>query len=340
MTEGSGRRWRVAAVALAVVVLPAACSGNAPSALRPKGPNAEKIAGVWWLMFGLATAVYVVVAGLIIAAAMRGRRAGAGEGEGEGRPSRITDNGFIWIGGVIAPVVILGGLAVVTVSTTNDLRKVEPGALRIEVTGYQWWWEVRYPDDGVVTANEIHIPAGRPVEIGLRTGDVIHSFWVPELAGKVDQIPGQRNVIRLQADEPGTFRGFCAEFCGLQHAKMQFLVIADTPADFTRWITRRQRPAGPPPSERAALGQVVFNRNTCGACHTVRGTDARGTRGPDLSDLADRTTLGAVSLENSRAHLAEWIENPQEAKPGNLMPPSYLPPDELEALLDYLESLR
>jgi cytochrome c oxidase subunit II len=237
-------------------------------------------------------------------------------------------------------VVILGGLAVVTVSTTNDLRRVEPGALRIEVTGYQWWWQVRYPDDGVVTANEIHIPAGRPVEMGLRTGDVIHSFWVPELAGKVDQIPGQRNVIRLQADEPGTFRGFCAEFCGLQHAKMQFLVIADTPADFTRWITRRQRPSGTPPTEEAALGQVVFNRNTCGACHTVRGTDARGTRGPDLSDLADRTTLGAVSIENNRKNLAEWITDPQEAKPGNLMPPSDLAPDEVEALLDYLESLR
>ena len=312
-----------------------ACSDDAPSALDPAGSEARRIADVWWLMFGLATAVYVVVGGLIIAAAMRGRR----EGEG-GRRSRITDSGFIWVGGVIAPVVILGGLAVVTVSTTNDLRRVEPGALQIEVIGHQWWWEVRYPDDDVVTANEIHIPVGRPVEIGLRSDDVIHSFWVPELAGKVDQIPGQRNVIRLQADEPGTFRGFCAEFCGLQHAKMQFLVIADTPSDFARWITRRHRPAGPPPTERAARGQVVFNRNTCGACHTVRGTDARGTKGPDLSDLADRTTLGAVSLDNTRRHLAEWIENPQEAKPGNLMPPSYLPPDELEALLDYLESLR
>lgn len=326
-----GRLWP-----LAVAVLAAACSDDSPSALDPKGPNAERIAGVWWLMFGLATAVYVVVAGLIIAAAMRGRRTG----EGEGRPSRITDSGFIWVGGVIAPVVILGGLAVVTVSTTNDLRRVEPGALRIEVTGHQWWWEVRYPDDDVVTANEIHIPAGRSVEIGLRTKDVIHSFWVPELAGKVDQIPGQHNVIRLKADEPGTYRGFCAEFCGLQHAKMQFLVIADTPADFTRWITRRQRPSGTPPTEEAALGQVVFNRNTCGACHTVRGTDARGTKGPDLSDFGDRETIGAVSLDNNRKNLAEWIKDPQESKPGNLMPPSHLAPDELEALLDYLESLR
>lgn len=330
------RRRRLYAPAAVVAVLAVACSDDAPSALDPKGPNAERIAGVWWLMFGLAAAVYVVVGGLIIAAAMRGRRAG----EGQGRPSRITDSGFIWVGGVIAPVVILGGLAVVTVSTTNDLRRVEAGALRIEVTGYRWWWQVRYPDDDVVTANEIHIPVGRPVEIGLRTKDVIHSFWVPELAGKVDQIPGQRNVIRLKADEPGTYRGFCAEFCGLQHAKMQFLVIADTPAEFTRWITRRQRPSGTPPTEEAALGQVVFNRNTCGGCHTVRGTDARGTEGPDLSDFGDRRTIGAVSLDNNRKNLAEWIRDPHESKPGNLMPPSYLAPDEMEALLDYLESLR
>jgi cytochrome c oxidase subunit 2 len=320
--RAGGRRRRLVTLAVSVALLAAACSEDAPSALRPKGPNAERIAGVWWLMFGLATAVYVVVAGLIIAAAMRGRRAAEGEG---GRPSRITDSGFIWVGGVIAPAVILGGLAVVTVSTTNDLRRAEPGALKIEVTGYQWWWEVRYPDDDVVTANEIHIPAGRPVEIGLLTEDVIHSFWVPELAGKVDQIPGQRNVIRLKADEPGTYRGFCAEFCGLQHAKMQFLVIADTPADFARWITRRQ---------------LVFNRSTCGACHTVRGTDADGTKGPDLSDFGDRETIGAVSLDNNRKNLAEWIKDPQESKPGNLMPPSYLAPDDLEALLDYLESLR
>ncbi len=323
----------LAAVAAALVTV--GCGGDPPSALNPKGPQAERIAEVWWLMFAMATAVYVVVAGLIIAAAMRGRRAP----EGEGRPSRITDSSFIWVGGVIAPALILGVLAVVTVDSTNDLRRSEPGALRIEVTGYRWWWDVRYPDHGVVTANEIHIPAGRPVELGLRAADVIHSFWVPELAGKVDQVPGQRNVIRLQADKPGTYRGFCAEFCGLQHAKMQYLVIADSPADFTRWITRRQRPPGGPASEEAALGQVVFNRSTCGACHSVRGTQARGTSGPDLSDFGSRTTIGAVSLENNHVKLAEWIRNPQESKPGNLMPPTFLAPEELDALVAYLESL-
>ena len=332
-----GRRQRaVLPVAAALALVAAACGGDSPSALNPKGPGAERIADVWWLMFGLATAVYLVVAGLIVAAAMRGRRVP----EGEERPSRISDSWFIWVGGVIAPAVILGGLAVVTVSATNDLRRVEPGALRIEVTGYRWWWDVRYPDDDVVTANEIHIPVGRPVEIALEAADVIHSFWVPELAGKVDQIPGQRNVIRLRADEPGTYRGFCAEFCGLQHAKMQFLVVADPPAEFARWITRRQRPVGGPTGEQAALGQVVFNRSTCGACHAVRGTDARGTTGPDLSDFASRTTIGAVSIENTPENVAEWIRDPHESKPGNLMPPTYLPPEELAALVAYLEGLQ
>ena len=329
------RRHRVLGFAAAALAVLAACSDDAPSALDPKGPGAERIAGVWWLMFGLATAVYVVVAGLIVAAAMRGRRVP----EGEERPSRIKDSGFIWVGGVLAPAVILGGLAVVTVNTTNDLRRVEDGALRIEVTGYRWWWDVRYPDADVVTANEIHIPVGQPVEIGLESADVIHSFWVPELAGKVDQIPGQRNVIRLRADEPGTYRGFCAEFCGLQHAKMQFLVIADPPDEFDRWITRRQRPVGGPSGEEAALGQVVFNRSTCGACHAVRGTDARGTSGPDLSDFGSRTTIGAVSIENNSSNLAEWIRDPHESKPGNLMPPTYLPPEDLDALVAYLEGL-
>ncbi len=335
MTPGRRRWFRLTPLAVATSLLALSCGRDSPSALSPKGPNAARIAEVWWLMFGLATAVYVAVAALIIAAAMRGRRAG----DDEGRPSRITDSSFIWVGGVIVPSVILGVLAVVTVNTTNALRRSEPGALRIEVTGYRWWWDVRYPDQGVVTANEIHIPAGRPVEMGLRSADVIHSFWVPELAGKVDQVPGQRNIIRLKADEPGTYRGFCAEFCGLQHAKMQVLVIADPPADFARWITRRQRPAGGPASEEAALGQVVFNRSTCGACHRVGGTDARGTSGPDLSDFASRTTIGAVSLENNRRNLAAWIRDPHESKPGNLMPPTYLPPHELAALVAYLESL-
>jgi cytochrome c oxidase subunit II len=328
------RRRSLAAAVVALALAAAACSDDAPSSLDPKGPNAERIAEVWWLMFGLATLVYVVVGGFILIAAFRGR------GTDEGRPSKISDNAFIWAGGVLAPVVILAVLAVVTVDSTNDLRPRPTGdALRIEVTGYRWWWDVRYPDLGVVTANEIRIPAGRPIDLGLHTADVLHSFWVPELAGKLDQIPGQRNLLRIRADRPGEYRGFCAEYCGVQHAKMQFLVIAEEPAEFERWVVRQQRPQGTPPSEQAAQGQLVFNRSACSGCHAVRGGDTGQVIAPNLSDFGSRRTLGAGSAPNDPETLARWITNSHAIKPENLMPPMYLPPDEVRALVAYLESL-
>ena len=332
----SGRRRRaVVPVAAALALLAAACSGDSPSALNPKGPAAERIAGVWWLMFGLATAVYVVVAGLIVAAAMRGRRIP----EGEERPSRITDSGFIWLGGVVAPAVILGGLAVVTVNATNDLRRVEPGALRIEVTGYRWWWDVRYPDDGVVTANEIHIPVGRTVEVKLASADVIHSFWVPQLNVKQDQVPGMDNRIVLKADEPGRYRGQCAEFCGLQHAHMAFFVDAQPPAEFQQWLAQEGAPAATPATPRATGGRAVFLGSSCAGCHTIRGTTAAGTLGPDLTHMASRETIGAGTLPLEREALTQFVRNAQDAKPGSSMPPTELSPQELSALVDYLMGL-
>ena len=338
MTRPGPRNLRRRAAPAAVVasgLVASACSSNAPSALEPRGPAAQQIADIWWLMFFLATVVYLVVGGLIIVGALRGRGT-----EGQGRPSRISDDAFIWVGGLIVPAVILAILAVVTVQSVNTLRKPEKNALQIEVTGYRWWWEVRYPKEGITTANEIRIPAGRPVSIGLRTADVIHSFWVPELAGKVDNIPDHRNVLNLKAEKPGVYRGQCAEFCGIQHAKMAFLVRADPPATFNRWVARQQRPPSTPVGESAAKGQLVFNRSTCGACHTIRGTEARGTYGPDLTDFGDRRTIGAVAVPNTRANLAKWIVDAQSFKPGNLMPPIHMPPDDVTALLDYLESQR
>lgn len=328
------------AAPLTVVVaglLVSACGGdNTPSTLSPKGPAAERIAGVWWLMFGLATAVYLVVGGLIVLAALRGRGT-----EGEGRPSRFSDRQFIVIGGLVVPSIILAVLAVVTVTSTDALTKpAEKDALKVEVTGYRWWWQVRYPDERIVTANELRIPAGRQVEIKLHSRDVLHSFWVPELAGKVDMVPGQTNEIRLEADEPGVFRGECAEYCGVQHAKMAFLVVAERPAAFERWVARQQRPPPTPANEQEARGQAVFARSTCGACHTVRGTEARGTAGPDLTDFGSRRTIGAASVPNTTAHLSGWIVDSQSIKPGNLMPPIDVEPADLSALVEYLESLR
>jgi cytochrome c oxidase subunit 2 len=330
-------RRRLLRVTLLLVALAAAACGNdaSPSITDPKGPAAERINSVWWLMFGLATAVYIVVAALIIMAALRGRGTG-----GEGKPSRISEGKFIWIGGLIVPTVILGVLAVVTVQTTDALRQPDKNPLKIEVTAHQYWWAVRYPQQDITTANEIRVPAGRPVEMGLRSDDVIHSFWVPQLAGKVDSVPGQRNVIRFTAESPGEYRGFCAEYCGVQHAKMQFLVIAETPGAYERWVARQQRPRSGPSNEREAAGELAFMKSTCAGCHAVKGTEARGTIGPDLSDLGSRRTLGAVSVPNNRANLAGFISDSQKAKPGNLMPPIHLDPDDLNAIVDYLESQR
>jgi cytochrome c oxidase subunit 2 len=310
------------------LVLLAACSRQSPNALDPQAPAAKSVASVAYLMFGLATVVYVVVAAFIIIGALRGKK-----------ESRISDGAFIWIGGLVVPSLILAGLAVVTVKTTDTLRKPDADALRIEVTGYRFWWGVQYPDEKVATANEIRVPAGRPVEIGLQSEDVVHSFWVPQLAGKVDMVPGQRNVIRFTADKPGEYRGQCAEFCGLQHAKMALLVVAEEPGEYERWVIRQQRPRGGPGSEREAAGEQVFMRSSCAGCHTVRGTEAQGTKGPDLSDFGTRRTLGAVAAENNTANLAGWIANSQSIKPGNLMPPVQLEPDELLNLVEYLEGL-
>ncbi len=326
------RRRAGASTLVLVSLVLVACSEDSPNALDPAGPDAESIADVSWLMFGLATAVYVVVAGFIILGALRGTK-----------PSRISDNAFIWVGGLIAPVLILAVLAVVTVKTTDALRAPDPGPLEpleVEVTGYMWWWAVRYPAEDITTANEIRVPAGRQVVVGLRTEDVIHSFWVPELAGKVDMVPGQRNVIRFTADKPGVYRGQCAEYCGLQHAKMAFLVVAEEPGTYERWVARQQRPRGGPTSELVAQGEQVFMSSACAGCHTIEGTEARGTRGPDLSDFGSRRTIGAASVPNTRAHLAGWLVNSQSIKPGNLMPPVQLAPDELLSLVAYLENQR
>jgi cytochrome c oxidase subunit 2 len=214
---------RTANLVAATVVLGAVlggCGGAHQSIVNAKGSEAQRIAGVWWLMFGLAAAVYVIVAGFILVGAFRGRRTETG------KPSRLTDDGLIWVGGLIVPTLILIVLAVVTVQSSTHLRVTQKGALRIEVVGKQWWWQVTYPDTGFETANEIHIPVGRQVIIGLDSDNVIHSFWVPPLAGKVDTIPGQHNQLVFTAEQPGVYIGHCAEYCGIQHANMNFAVIA------------------------------------------------------------------------------------------------------------------
>jgi cytochrome c oxidase subunit 2 len=220
----------------------------------------------------------------------------------------------------------------------STLARAQASSLEITVTGHDWWWEARYPN-GAVTANEIHVPAGQRVHINLRSADVIHSLWVPELAPKIDLIPGRANEMWIQADHPGSYRGQCAEYCGLQHAHMIFFVVADTPADFQTWMKDMAAPAQTPSTPLAVQGQQVFLSNTCIGCHAIRGTPANVQLGPDLTHMATRSTIGAGTLPLSPQTLEQFILAPDQIKPGVTMPPTSLTPEQLRALVAYLLSL-
>lgn len=302
------------------------------SVTRPFGPAAARINELWWVMFWIAAVVCAVVFVFLALAIFR---------NGGGRRARPLSVRFVVIAGAIIPAVVLVGLLVYSLGT-NRVLAAPPAdeALTIEVIGHQWWWEVRYPESGVVTANEVIIPVGVPVRLEFSSVDVIHSFWVPALNGKMDLIPGQTTELPLQASEPGEFFGFCAEFCGVQHAKMNVLVAAREQAGFEEWLAAHQEPAPASNDAEVLEGQQVFLGSACVYCHTVRGTNASGKLGPDLTHLASRRLLGAGAIPNTRGNLAGWIVNSQTIKPGNRMPPMYLDGEELQSLLTYLETLR
>lgn len=303
--------------------------------LDAAGPAAAQINVLWWVMFGVGTLVYVIVMGYMLVALFRRR---SGEFDPDNRPTEGTRI-VIW-GGAVIPAVILVGIFGFTVFTMGAIREPQVTEdLVIEVTGHQWWWDVRYPELGFRTANEIHIPAGQPVSVKLLSDDVIHSFWVPQLHGKLDMIPGQVTEFWLQADEPGTYLGECAEFCGIQHAKMQFLVIAQEEEAFRQWVADQQQPAPEPTTELTQEGLQVFLDTTCLNCHAIQGTEATGDLGPDLTHLASRRTLAAGTVPNNRGNLGGWITAPQSIKEGSLMPPTHLTGPQLQALLAYLETL-
>jgi cytochrome c oxidase subunit II len=321
---------------------PAPADTDIPSALDTRGPVSAIISQEWWIQFALGTLVFLIVLGLLLYILyVRGLRHRYPQEIPVDMAPVPEGRLWIWIGGVIVPAVILLFLLGLSMYTHRSLAAPDRAiAVTIEVIGHRWWWEVRYPNEGVVTANEIHIPVGEPVEILLTSRDVIHSFWVPQLAGKLDLNPGAVNSMWLQADEEGIYRGICAEFCGLQHANMQFMVVALPPESFQAWITRQQQPAPlPEPGTSEFVGQQVFLGSSCVYCHTVQGTNASGDLGPDLTHIASRLTLAAGILDNNRGNMGGWIIDPQHIKPGNLMPSTQLTGSELQALLDYLDSL-
>jgi cytochrome c oxidase subunit 2 len=273
---------------------------------------------------------------LLALARARGRRSEADPRPGADAP-RLTS----WIvgGGALIPALVVAALLLSTLRSLNAVTPVARAPLRAQVVGHQWWWEIRYPEHGVVTANELHVPVGQAVEVELLSPDVIHSFWVPALHGKRDLIPGRSNSLRLEASRAGVYRGQCAEYCGWQHARMAFLVVADSPERFRAWLAAQRAPAPEPDEPLRERGRDLF-LGFCAACHTVRGTSAAGRFGPDLTHLGGRRTLGAVLLPNTAENLAAWIVDAQAFKPGNKMPRMPLEPGVVAALVAYLGGLR
>jgi cytochrome c oxidase subunit II len=302
------------------------------SALHPAGPAATIIADLWWFLFFLCSAVFVIVMAFLAYAIFKKKKKNSTE-------APLGNNRFIILSGGIIPFFVLTGMLFYSLIVTFGLR-MPNSTLTIDVIGHQWWWEVHYPQYGVYDGNEIHIPAGQPVRLRLTSADVIHSFWAPNLHGKMDALPDKVNQFWIQSDQTGVFRGQCAEYCGLQHAWMAFKVVVLSEENFEHWLISRQKPAPHPTSPLQKRGKEVYFEASCHNCHAIQGTQAVGRIGPDLSSLASRQTIGSGLLPNNHANLSGWITNPQALKPGNRMPPSYLNPHDLHALMEYLETLK
>ena len=337
---GSGAR---SVGALWFVLSASACAGS-PAIFGTHGLAADRIAVLGWVFTIIGSIVVTVVTLLVVVALLRHRPAA------DPTSDRIENRGravrWIVIGGIIVPAITLVSSFIVTLVIQAEVSTPprQPIAT-IEVTGHRWWWEVKYlgsgPTGGVVTANEIHVPVGEPVRLELASADVIHSFWVPQLAGKTDVIPGLRNTMWMQADEPGTYWGECAEYCGLQHSHMNLQVVAESGAAFQKWIAQQRKPAASDSSDLVTVaGLDAFHRSGCAVCHSIQGTDAQGRIGPDLTHLASRSRIAAGTLTNTRGNLAGWIANSQALKPGNQMPTMALTPVQLRDILAYLETLK
>jgi cytochrome c oxidase subunit II len=325
------RRARLFGLAIAT----SGCDGY--RVFETRSPEAQEIAQLWWILLGLTGIPAVATIVFLVVAAVRTPKRSSGS---ETTPRQT---GFILVAGGVIPLGIVFAALTASVDTSTRVRALAtPHALTIDVIGRQFWWEVRYPDHAIVTANEIHIPVGRPVRLRITSADVIHSFWVPQLHGKRDMIPGRTDELWLRSDRAGVYRGVCAEFCGVQHALMHFELVALPDDAFEAWLALARRPAALPADPLARRGLDVFEETECGHCHAIEGIvseTAAGVPGPDLTHLASRRTLGAGLLPNNRGNLAGWILGPQALKPGNAMPPSTMTAEDLHALLFFLETL-
>ena len=308
----------------------------------PFSTPAHAIYQISLLVLLICAAIFLVVGGLLAYAIFRFRRRPEHENL---EPPQVYGSNQVELAWTVIPILIVFVLILATTRTIYDVQSAlpPPDSVNATVVGHQWWWEIRYPDLGIVTANELHVPVTesgkrRPTFIRLESADVAHSFWVPQLAGKIDLIPNRRNLVWIEPTEPGTYVGNCAEYCGLQHARMLLRVIAHTPDDFQKWVAAQKQPPVDNPQLRA--GRDAFFSTSCVNCHAIKGTKAKGQFGPDLTHLMSRETLGAGVIANTVENLQAWVRDPQHAKPGALMPNMQLTDGELNQMVAYLSSLK
>jgi len=303
--------------------------------LQPDSPQARAIFDVGVVSTIIFASIFVIVAGIIVFALMRFRWR-----EGEPDPHQLAGNRTIEIVWTVIPCVIVVALFALTARAMSLSDPPPPPEPDIVVTGHQWWWEARYAKSGVMVANELHIPVGKPMALRLESADVLHEFWVPELARKITAVPGHPNHIWLQADKPGTFLGICSEFCGTEHAWMHFLIVAEPEAEFNAWETAQLQPAATPAGGSAANGFALYQKSICASCHAINGAAAQAQAGPDLTHFASRRQLGAGVAGNTPENLRRWLADPQWVKPGVKMPDFKFTDEQLTQLVDYFETLK
>lgn len=337
-----GSRARSGVAVLIAVLATVAISGctqtiSGPNSIfRPESDFASDLAGLFIFITIIAAVVFAIVAAAMVYVLIRYRRR-----RGDSIPRQVHGNTKLEIAWTIVPALILIVVIVPTIELNFKYQAAPPeDSLVINVTANQWWWEFEYPEFGIVTANEVHIPVGRTVTFNLGSADVIHSFWIPRLGGKRDVVPSRTNVIFLTATTPGNYGGQCAEFCGRSHANMLFRVIAEPEEAFARWAESEAGDSVVSDSEAARQGAELFGQSQCVACHTVRGTAAAGKIGPDLTHIGSRGTIAAGLIENNAENLAAWLKNPQEVKAGTLMPNLFLSDDQIDSYVAYLQSLQ
>lgn len=326
---------------LFILFLLTGCAGS-PSVYAPVGDNAQLITNLISSIFWIAAVVFVVVESLLIFTALRYSRKGIQSA------SQTEGNVRLEIGWTMLPAVVLAIVFVLSLSTLQtvssqsiaaSLNLSGPKAVTVRVIGHQWWWQFNYPDLGITTANEMHVPVNTVINLDIESADVIHSYWVPQLGGKLDAIPGHVNKTWFRANQTGTFYGTCAEFCGIEHAVMRLNVIVDTPEQYQAWL-ENQKAAIPALTGTIKTGSEAFQKASCGACHTINDTTWQGKVGPNLTHLGSRSMIAGGALPNTPENLARWLANPQAVKPGALMPNLQLSNDTIQSILEFLKALK